>query len=276
MFTWIRMRLASLGDPSAYLAFAAQMGDADAVARALRRGADPNFRILEGTTMLMAAAANGHAPVVAMLLRANADPNRVSRYGNTALDLATGSGDEGVVSLLVELGARTSAKGVEAEAPAGFVCRRDAPPAEAARNTDALADPCGYDAPRVEGPAKDQPTTDRDNTEALKRKVADLERRERELIAQRDRFKTLVGDLEIRLGDEIKQRQHRQKAMLKARTFLRAGGRHLAPPTENANVTRLSDAMSERIRRDTRGRLATRSSTDVQRRNHAPLAADAA
>lgn len=276
MFTWIRMRLASLNNPSAYLAFAAQMGDADAVARALKRGADPNFQILEGTTMLMAAAANGHAPVVAMLLRANADPDRVSRYGNTALDLATGSGDGDVVSLLVDPGAETSASRLEADTPAGSVCRRDTPSAKASRSTDSVSGSRGHDETCVEHLAKDEKTTDRDNNEALMRKVADLERRERELVAQRDRFKTLAGDLANRLGEEIKQRKNREKAMLKARTPLRTGDRCAVPRADRPYATAFSDATSKRIGRETRGRLAMPSNTDIERRNRAPLAADAA
>ncbi len=266
------MRLASLGNPSAYLAFAAQKGDANAVARALKRGADPNFQILEGTTMLMAAAANGHAPVVAMLLRANADPDRVSRYGNTALDLATGSGDGDVVSLLIDPGAETSAKRLKADVPVGSVCRRDAPPPEALPSTDTVSGPCEHNEPHVEDLAKDEKATDHDDTEALKRKVVDLERRERELVAQRDRFKTLAGDLANRLGEEIKQRKNREKAMLKAKTPLRTGGRCAVPRAERPYATAFSDATSKRIGRETRGRLAMPSNTDVERRNRAPLA----
>ena len=62
---------------------AADAGDTDRLVNALRRGADPNARTMNGLTPLMLAANKGHEEAVALLLRRGADINaRVGRSGH--------------------------------------------------------------------------------------------------------------------------------------------------------------------------------------------------
>ena len=78
-------KIASLTNPSLRLAFAVEKNNVGAIQRELQNGADPNFRTLEGATMLMAAVANGYREAAKALLEGAADPNLPHRFGNTVM-----------------------------------------------------------------------------------------------------------------------------------------------------------------------------------------------
>ena len=80
-------------------------GDAVAVARQLREGADPQFADAEGTTALHAAAGGGHAAIVALLLEAGANADAGDVLGDTPLHRAVAAGHGETVALLLEAGA---------------------------------------------------------------------------------------------------------------------------------------------------------------------------
>ena len=106
----VRLKIASLTNPSLRLAFAIEKNNVGAIERELRNGADPNFQTLEGATMLMAAVANGHHKSAKAPLVGGADPNRISQFGNTVMDLAADASDADAVVMLLEYGALPSEK----------------------------------------------------------------------------------------------------------------------------------------------------------------------
>ncbi len=116
----VRAKIASLMNPSLRLAFAVEKNNVGAIRRELQNGADPNFRTLEGATMLMAAVANGHRETAKALLEGGADPNLPHQFGNTVMDLAADAGDADSVVMLLEYGALTSEKLLERRAQALF------------------------------------------------------------------------------------------------------------------------------------------------------------
>jgi uncharacterized protein len=67
-------------------------GDAEAVRRLLRSGANVNARNRRGQTALMLAAHHGHREIVDLLVGAGADLNVTAKYNLTALMLAIVAG----------------------------------------------------------------------------------------------------------------------------------------------------------------------------------------
>jgi outer membrane protein assembly factor BamB len=91
-------------EPAEKLWDAARSGDADAVARLLDGGADPNAELREGGTALIFAAQRGHAEVVRLLLDRGADIRAKDQLNNAnALHFAIEHAE--VVRLLAERGA---------------------------------------------------------------------------------------------------------------------------------------------------------------------------
>jgi ankyrin repeat protein len=74
------------------LMYGANAGKSEVVDRLLAAGADPNRRDREGNAPVMFAAQHGHADIVDALLRAGADPAVKGKAGLTALDLARQNG----------------------------------------------------------------------------------------------------------------------------------------------------------------------------------------
>ena len=87
----------------------ASEGDTIAVRLFIASGMDPNARIKDGNSALIAAA--GSAETVQALLAGGADVNAKNLQGGTALLSAAGSGQADVVSLLLNKGADVKAKG---------------------------------------------------------------------------------------------------------------------------------------------------------------------
>jgi ankyrin repeat protein len=96
----------SWADPSRALHRGARDGDMVAVRAALCSGCDPNERF-RGQTALMYAAETGNAEAVAVLLANGAAVDAVDSYGRTALHHACRNKHERCCALLMEAGART-------------------------------------------------------------------------------------------------------------------------------------------------------------------------
>lgn len=86
--------------PDRALLRAAERGDADAVAVALRSGADVEARDERGRTALLAAAARDAVEVAQVLVASGADPAVADRDGTTPLELARERGSRAFVALL--------------------------------------------------------------------------------------------------------------------------------------------------------------------------------
>ena len=89
---------------------AAEKGDANKVAKFIKKGADVNFSDNVGWTPLFRAAQKGHVEVVKMLLDAGAEIEKTTS-GITPLCWAADSGKTDVVKLLLERGANVNAIG---------------------------------------------------------------------------------------------------------------------------------------------------------------------
>ncbi len=85
------------------LARAAALGDTKELTKALKMGANINFKFKEegGLTPLMAASFSGHADVVEILLKAGADTSIRGPLGGQAIHLAVGQCREKVVEKLL-------------------------------------------------------------------------------------------------------------------------------------------------------------------------------
>jgi ankyrin repeat protein len=77
-------------------------------------GANPQFRMPDGTNVLLAAAASGKLQALQLALRLAPDANTATRTGDTALHIlvSTGTGPElaPMMKLLADSGARTDLK----------------------------------------------------------------------------------------------------------------------------------------------------------------------
>ena len=101
-----------LSETDRALLSAAGSGDAAAVRRALRRGANVNAALPSGWTALMEAARAGRLDAAQALLAAGADADARDRAAGTVLDVAQQAGQDAVVRLLRARGARGSGKSV--------------------------------------------------------------------------------------------------------------------------------------------------------------------
>ena len=86
--------------PDRALLRAAERGDADVVAVALRAGADIEARDERGRTALLAAATRDAVEVAQVLVASGADPAVADRDGTTPLELARERGSRAFVALL--------------------------------------------------------------------------------------------------------------------------------------------------------------------------------
>jgi len=102
--------------PVSELIGAARRGDAAAVHRLIRSGADPNERGgVNGWTALMHAVHKQQPATVRALLEDKADPNARAGKGYTALIMAAGYGNDELVRLLLENGADPLLKASDGE-----------------------------------------------------------------------------------------------------------------------------------------------------------------
>jgi uncharacterized protein len=103
-------------EPPSDLIGAARRGDAAAVTRLLRSGADPNERGgINGWTALMHAVHKQQPAAVRALLEGKADADARAGKGYTALIMAAGYGNEEIVRLLLEHGADPMIKASDGE-----------------------------------------------------------------------------------------------------------------------------------------------------------------
>lgn len=89
----------------ARLADAAAMGDADAVARAMREGADPNAVGAQGVTPLLWALAQGSEYGIAALLAVGADAGQSDEAGRIPIHIACLADDPSLLDALIRGGA---------------------------------------------------------------------------------------------------------------------------------------------------------------------------
>jgi cytohesin len=80
------------------------------VALLLDKGADPNSRTANGSTLLHDAALKGHTKVVELLLERGADPKRLNAEGATPLHDAALAGHTESIALLLAKGAPIDAR----------------------------------------------------------------------------------------------------------------------------------------------------------------------
>jgi ankyrin repeat protein len=99
------------GIPDGALLLGAELGELDAVHRALDRGADINCRLQDDgwTSLLMATKKDGEEMVRSLLAR-GADPNAASNTGYTPLMRAAGHGEIDLVSILLDANCDISAR----------------------------------------------------------------------------------------------------------------------------------------------------------------------
>lgn len=84
------------------LMYAAVNGDPETLQRLLDHGAKVNLAGVNGWTALMVAAAKGHAPAARLLLKAGADPGAADIFQWTPLMRAAYEGRTGVVRVLLD------------------------------------------------------------------------------------------------------------------------------------------------------------------------------
>ncbi len=99
---------------------AAELGDAEALSKALSSGADINARDLDEWTPLMFAADNGDEKCLRTLLAAGADQNARDPDGWTPLMLAADIGDEECLRTLIAAGADENASDIDGWTPLMF------------------------------------------------------------------------------------------------------------------------------------------------------------
>jgi ankyrin repeat protein len=111
--SWVAVALVLTAWPSmahgaaggAALLDAARRGDAAAAQAAIRDGADPNAREVDGTTALHWAAHRDQAALVSALIRAGADVAATNRYGVAPIALAATNGHAAILEALLAAGA---------------------------------------------------------------------------------------------------------------------------------------------------------------------------
>jgi ankyrin repeat protein len=92
------------------LAWAASLGEEDAVEMLMERGADVDSADHRGSTPLHKAAARGHEGVVGTMLEGGARTDLKDQSGSTALIEAARSGHRGIVQALLLCGADVDAR----------------------------------------------------------------------------------------------------------------------------------------------------------------------
>jgi ankyrin repeat protein len=104
--------------------FAAQAGNAEALAMLLNANADPSaVRVYDGVSPVFMAAENGHANTLALLLEADADPS-AAPDGNTPMYIAAQRGDADVLALLLEAKADPSPARTDGVTPMYLAAQR--------------------------------------------------------------------------------------------------------------------------------------------------------
>jgi ankyrin repeat protein len=100
--------------PKPPLLLAAEQGDAKVMQLLLDGKANPQFRMPNGTNVVLAAAASGKLEALRLALQLAPDPNTTTRDGDTPLHILLGAGTGPelgpMMKLLAECGARTDLK----------------------------------------------------------------------------------------------------------------------------------------------------------------------
>ena len=126
--TVVSLILAFGGQGADALIDAAERGDVEEVAMALRDGAPVDARDDDGRTALMVASAEGAREVVLVLLASGAELNAQADSGRSALVFAKAGGHTNVVDLLLDRGAewltqpRKAVAESKKEAPVAHEC----------------------------------------------------------------------------------------------------------------------------------------------------------
>ncbi|MEO6811195.1 MAG: ankyrin repeat domain-containing protein, partial [Isosphaeraceae bacterium] len=103
------------GSPTQALRKASEAGDAEAIRRAVRAGADVNARLSGGLSALMVATGSGSVEAVQALLDAGANPNVHDPEGKTPLIVAIQKGSPALVKTLLDAGADPDGTGSKYE-----------------------------------------------------------------------------------------------------------------------------------------------------------------
>ncbi|RGP69077.1 hypothetical protein FLONG3_7930 [Fusarium longipes] len=106
------------------ISFASKKGHVGIVRALLDAGADPNFSVVNDTSLLYIATKNGHLGIVRALLDAGADPHFSDVNDTSLLHIATGQGHEEVVKLLLEGGVNVNRANYADSRPLHFSARR--------------------------------------------------------------------------------------------------------------------------------------------------------
>src|SRR5580700_3977931 len=106
---------AAEADGSTPLLWAANLNDADLVARLLKAGANPKVRNQLGSTPLGEAALNANTGLIKALLDAGADPNAAGPDGQTPLMIVARTANVAAAKLLLDKGANPNVKEAQKE-----------------------------------------------------------------------------------------------------------------------------------------------------------------
>jgi cytohesin len=104
-------------DPNRELIYAAEIGDAESVAKLIVKGAEVNSRSRNGFTALQCAVKSNSIKTVAELLNCGADVTLKDHLGNSALHMAITIGSNEIAHLLVSKGADMLGRNRAGETP---------------------------------------------------------------------------------------------------------------------------------------------------------------
>lgn len=96
---------------------AVEIGDSQTVMSAMERGADPNFQLSNGISVLHNAIAGGYSEIVRILLSRNANLNVADEGGITPLWVRVAMQQEECVDLLLDAGADPNVQDIDGGTP---------------------------------------------------------------------------------------------------------------------------------------------------------------